>query len=190
VACNKCHTGPTEGKKMPLDCFSCHRLDDAHKGQQGEKCERCHNQRGWRVGVRFEHDLTRFPLIGLHAVAPCEGCHVGTTFKNTARNCIDCHKKDDAHKQHLGDNCAYCHNPNGWDLWQYDHNSQSKFQLTGAHEELECLACHREPVKEKISMGKSCASCHRKDDIHRGEFGRDCDRCHNSVAFNQIRLLQ
>jgi len=190
VACNKCHTGPMEGKKLPLDCYSCHRLDDAHRGQQGQDCARCHNPRGWRVAVRFEHDLTRFPLIGLHAVAPCESCHSGTTFKNTSRNCIACHKKNDEHKQHLGDNCGYCHNPNGWDLWQFDHNTQSKFRLEGAHESLDCLACHREPVKDKIRMGKTCAGCHRKDDIHRGGFGRDCDRCHTTKAFNQIKLKQ
>lgn len=190
VACNKCHTGPTDSKKLPTDCYGCHSLDDAHRGQQGKTCDRCHNQRGWRADIRFEHDLTRFPLIGMHAVAPCEGCHLGTTFKNTPRDCIVCHKQADEHKQRLGDKCANCHNPNGWDLWQYDHNTQSKFRLDGAHESLECLACHRDPVKEKIRMEKTCANCHMQDDVHRGGFGRNCERCHLTKAFNQIRITR
>ncbi len=188
VACNKCHTGPTEGKKLPLDCYSCHQLDDAHRGQQGKNCNHCHNQRGWRVDIKFEHDLTRFPLIGLHAVAPCESCHIETTFKNVPRKCVACHKRDDEHKQQLGDNCAACHNPNGWDLWQFDHNTRTKFRLAGAHETLECLACHTEKITDKIRMGSTCASCHRKDDIHRGEFGRNCERCHQPNGFDKFRI--
>ena len=188
LSCNKCHTGPADGQKLSLDCYSCHRLDDAHRGQQGKQCNQCHNQRGWRVDVKFEHDLTRFPLIGIHAVVPCESCHIETTFKNVQRDCVTCHRGDDQHKQKLGNNCATCHNPNGWDLWQFDHNQQSKFRLDGAHESLECLACHRQPIKEKISLSKTCAECHRKDDIHRGEFGRNCGRCHLSTSFKQLRI--
>ena len=50
--------------------------DDVHKGQVGKKCERCHNQSGWTKEVFFDHDLARFPLIGIHAITPCEECHL------------------------------------------------------------------------------------------------------------------
>ena len=190
VVCNKCHTGPTNGNKLPSECYSCHHLDDVHRGEQGKKCETCHSPKGWHAEVSFEHDLTRFPLIGMHAVAPCEACHTEPAFKNTPRDCINCHKKSDEHKQRLGDNCSGCHNPNGWAFWKFEHDTQSKFRLEGAHESLDCLACHREPVKEKISMAKACASCHLKDDAHRGGFGKNCERCHITKAFNQIRIMQ
>jgi hypothetical protein len=192
VECEKCHTAPAAGNKLPLDCYSCHKLDDTHRGQQGKNCARCHNQRDWREDVKFEHDLTRFPLIGLHAVAACEACHFETTFKNVPRDCVSCHKDKDEHKQKLGSNCAECHNPNGWNLWQFDHNKQSKFRLDGKHKTLACVACHDEPLKEnvKIRMDKSCAGCHQKDDPHRGGFGRSCDRCHTTEAFDQISIKQ
>lgn len=190
LVCNKCHIEPAADKKLPLDCYGCHKLDDAHRGQQGEQCDRCHNQRGWQAGIRFDHDLTRFPLIGLHAVSACEGCHIETTFKNTPHDCITCHRQSDEHKLHLGSNCAGCHNPNGWSVWEFNHRTQTKFRLEGAHETLECLACHREPVTDKISLGKACGSCHQKDDIHRGSFGRSCERCHQSTTFKQIRITQ
>lgn len=190
LACNKCHTGPRDGKKLALDCYSCHQLDDAHDGQQGQDCGSCHSPRGWDDEVQFDHDLSRFPLIGMHAVAPCESCHVGTSFKDIKRDCVSCHQEDDTHQKSLGTDCASCHNPNGWDLWQFEHNSQSRFKLDGKHEALTCQACHDEPVKIKIKIGESCANCHSKDDPHNGNFGRNCDRCHTTTGFDQLRLEQ
>jgi hypothetical protein len=190
VDCNKCHTGPTEGQGLPLDCYSCHQLDDPHNGQQGQDCTRCHSPGGWQEEVLFDHDLSKFPLIGMHAVAPCEACHAGSSFKDTQSDCVACHQGDDEHEQKLGNDCGSCHNPNGWKLWLFEHNVQSKFKLDGKHASLACLDCHTKPKKGKISTGKSCASCHRKDDPHNGSFGRNCERCHNTSGFDQVELSQ
>jgi Cytochrome c7 and related cytochrome c len=190
VTCSTCHTGPSDGKKLSLNCYSCHQLDDAHSGQQGQDCASCHSPRGWREEVQFEHGLSRFPLIGMHAVAPCEACHQDTSFKDVERDCISCHKDDDDHQQRLGSECASCHNPNGWDLWQFEHNIKSSFQFDGKHEALACLACHDEPVKGKINIGESCANCHSKDDPHSGNFGRNCERCHSTEGFDKLMLEQ
>ena len=61
--------------KLSTTCVSCHKKDDPHRGQLGPNCETCHNERGWRQKVAFDHDLTRFPLIGHHGLVPCEESH-------------------------------------------------------------------------------------------------------------------
>jgi len=53
VTCHACHTKPVQKKKPGKvrktfrTCYSCHRLDDVHKGRNGEKCQDCHNEKKW-----------------------------------------------------------------------------------------------------------------------------------------------
>ncbi|NIV53671.1 MAG: cytochrome C, partial [Gammaproteobacteria bacterium] len=183
LECHACHKGSAYDEQLDTGCVSCHRADDVHRGQEGEQCEQCHNESGWGAKVFFDHDLTHFPLIGLHATAPCEECHMGGTFKDAQLDCVECHEADDVHEAKLGPACEQCHNPNGWALWQFDHNTQTDFVLDGAHEGLECLACHTVPVRRKIRQSRVCASCHMQDDVHRGQYGRVCDRCHTTEEF-------
>ncbi len=194
AVCRACHTPAKapNGKRARLatDCFACHEADDVHDGKLGRDCARCHNARGWAGEVFFDHDLTRFPLIGLHATVPCAECHLAQTFKETPLDCAACHAEADVHKQTLGADCALCHNPNGWDLWRFDHDTQTDFRLTGAHDGLECRACHREPVTGEISLARNCNACHQADDVHRGRFGARCERCHTTRSFKEIRLDQ
>lgn len=184
--CASCHKDGFSKKKEKLatTCYGCHRQDDVHKSQQGKACQRCHNERGWRTEVFFDHDLTRFPLIGQHVVATCADCHSTASFKSTSIICGSCHATDDRHKRRLGPQCGLCHNPNGWKFWKFDHDRQTDFRLDGAHRKLLCERCHRTPVSSRISMTRDCAGCHQGDDIHRGRFGRRCDRCHNTKTFN------
>lgn len=186
AACIDCHRGVLFKDDTDSGCYACHRQDDVHKGSEGKKCERCHNDKAWAGTVTFDHDLTRFPLIGLHATAPCEECHVGSGFKTASKVCGDCHAAEDEHKGQLGPACGMCHTPNGWPLWEFDHDTRTSFALDGAHEELDCLACHRSVVRKKIRLSGVCGTCHGQDDIHGGEFGRRCDRCHTSEAFDRI----
>ncbi len=188
IRCEQCHTKRLSREKLGTTCHSCHKKDDVHKKKEGKKCEKCHNDLGWRKQIFFDHDLTRFPLIGLHAVPPCEECHLTNEYGRTPQDCIQCHKKQDDHKGRLGTACGQCHNPNGWSLWEYDHNRQSKFHLTGAHENLECRACHQQAVKDKIRLSTTCFSCHLQDDVHQGRFGRPCRRCHTTKSFKNIKF--
>ena len=159
-----------------------------HKGQQGKRCEECHNNKGWTKLVSFEHDITLFPLIGLHAVAPCEACHLSSAYKDAKSECESCHESEDVHKRGLGPECGACHNPNGWRLWRYDHDKETDFVLDGAHKGLNCRSCHNRPARRKVRASKACISCHRDDDIHRGGFGFNCERCHTNEAFDEIKL--
>jgi hypothetical protein len=190
VACDTCHRGMLYEEKLETTCYSCHKQDDVHKGQQGKRCEQCHNELGWRTKVFFDHDLSKFPLIGLHATVPCEACHTSSTYKNTPLDCVSCHESDDKHRRRLGPACGLCHNPNGWALWRFDHDSQTNYVLDGAHKSLDCHACHKDPVEAKIRLSTTCFACHRDDDVHRGGFGRYCERCHVTESFDAIRRMR
>jgi len=181
VKCDACHTGSLK-EKLATTCVSCHRKDDPHRGQLGDRCEKCHQDTAWRKTATFDHDLTRFPLIGRHAVVPCEECHQSTSYKGAPIACASCHK-DEHHAGRLGANCALCHNPNGWARWRFNHDTQTKYPLTGAHRSVNCHACHTTKNVAKITLPTDCYSCHRQDDVHQGSFGRSCDRCHGTDSF-------
>jgi hypothetical protein len=102
--------------------------------------------------------------------------------------CYACHKADDTHKRRLGTDCGLCHNPNSWTLWRFDHDTQTDFKLTGAHEGLDCHACHRAPAGERATLPSACGICHRPDDVHRGGFGDRCERCHNTEKFEDVTV--
>jgi hypothetical protein len=181
VKCDACHTGPLE-QKLETTCVSCHKKDDPHKGQLGTRCEQCHKDTGWRKMTDFDHDLTKFPLIGRHAIVPCEECHRTSSYKNASTVCQECHK-DQHHEGRLGNNCALCHNPNGWTRWRFDHDHQTKYPLTGAHRGLDCHACHRTRNVTKIVLPSTCYTCHEADDVHQGSFGRLCGGCHTTASW-------
>lgn len=187
LRCESCHRGELS-EELDTNCFGCHRQDDVHQGQEGERCQRCHNEEGWGENVLFDHDLTRFPLIGLHATTPCEECHLSAAYKEAALQCLTCHEADDIHEMRLGANCQLCHNPNGWALWNFDHNTQTDFKLEGEHFGLDCHACHKVVIKDKIELPDTCISCHRQDDKHQGRFGEQCDKCHDSETFSNPRI--
>jgi hypothetical protein len=187
VACHNCHTANVATQKLPTECVSCHRPNDVHAGKLGKKCDDCHTPAGWRSSVSFDHDLTKFPLVGLHVAVPCEQCHLTRQYRDVGHECIDCHKKDDVHKGDLGKDCGRCHSPNAWKQWEFDHGKETGFALSGAHGKLACEACHRRPPNE-VKLKQDCLSCHEKDDVHLGQYGRQCDRCHATTTFKGARV--
>lgn len=189
LACHACHTGVLERQQVSKDCAGCHAVDDVHKGSMGRDCQSCHTESSWRDGVKFDHDLSKFPLVGLHVGVPCEECHASRAFRDAPDECVACHRPKDVHKGQLGDDCASCHNPNGWDFWKFDHGAKTDFALTGAHDRLGCRDCHREPAHD-LKLSSECVSCHRADDVHDGQFGRNCARCHSSQSFHQAPARQ
>ena len=188
VVCLACHRGVIGDEELDTHCYACHEKDDVHSGQEGKQCERCHNESGWGEDVIFDHDLTRFPLIGLHSIVPCEECHLSTDYQSATTECNDCHEPDDIHERRLGPHCARCHNPNDWALWRFDHNRDTDYKLDGAHEGLDCHGCHNTPVKKSIELSDRCVDCHWRDDIHAGAYGRQCDRCHSTESFEELSI--
>lgn len=186
VKCEACHTGDLYRDKLAMTCISCHKKDDPHKGELGARCERCHDVVAWRKKVAFDHDLSRFPLIGLHAAVPCEECHRSETYKNAPIACEKCHK--DVHKARLGPDCGQCHNPNGWARWRFDHAQQTKYPLTGAHAKVRCEACHTVSNPPNLKLPTDCYSCHHSEDAHRGTFGQMCEKCHVATEWRRVTI--
>lgn len=180
--CTACHTGSLTDT-VAKDCNGCHKNDDPH-GETLTLCANCHAQTYWDDSLRFHHDLSGFPLVGLHRTVTCEQCHETLVFSPTDGDCESCHAAEDVHEGSLGSECATCHNPVGWRFWLFDHDEQSKFPLTGAHKGLVCDACHR-TGRSPGKLASACATCHRGDDVHRGGFGKKCDRCHKTDTFSE-----
>lgn len=183
--CVACHTGTLYVKDgaeaLPMDCLSCHRKDDAHKGQLGGKCEACHDEKKW-TGVLYDHNKSRFKLTGSHARTQCKSCHKTSAYKDAPILCANCHDGDDVHKRTLGGKCEACHNTRSWKTWDFDHTRQSDYPLDGAHVRVKCVACHKQAATHIGGAmpipARSCFGCHSGDDTHSGGFGSACERCH------------
>ncbi len=191
--CTACHKGNLFTEKLKTTCLACHRKDDFEKGHQGslgDKCESCHNERGWKK-TSFDHDKdTKYPLKGKHRTAKCESCHKSglkplpgqKKIEKLPTKCIECHRKDDqekGHKGQLGDKCESCHTEREWKVKEFDHN-RSRFPLSGAHARTECKKCHKTTAFREAP--RKCIGCHEKDDneTHKGVFGDKCETCHGS----------
>ena len=188
VGCASCHRGNPGEEGLATQCISCHRADDVHAGQAGERCDKCHSESGWHAEIRFDHGMSRFPLIGMHEVVPCEECHLTPVFRKAAQECNACHQVDDVHEKKLGERCEDCHNPNAWSLWEFDHDTRTDFVLDGKHAGVDCHVCHIQPVDRDINLSTACDGCHREDDVHDGTFGRYCERCHNTETFETVEI--
>jgi len=185
--CHTCHTGRVATQKLSSDCAACHRGDDVHGGALKGGCESCHSADSWRADRHFDHDLTKYPLLGMHVIVGCGQCHASRSFAGTPQDCVACHRSGDVHKGSLGPKCDSCHSPNGWKLWDFDHNQQTRFPLTGRHAQLACGDCHRRPGGQ-MKLPTDCAACHRDNDIHLGQFGAQCQRCHSTITFKGARI--
>jgi len=190
LACNGCHTKDVAREELPTRCEGCHARDDVHRGALGRECAECHGPESFSADVRFDHDQTRFPLLGLHASVACESCHADHRFQRTDFACRACHAADDVHRRSLGTTCEGCHNPNGWGHWRFDHDRQTKFALHGAHADLACSGCHKTPLVAGVRTASRCVDCHARSDAHRGEFGRQCETCHAEKAWKPASFRQ
>ena len=192
VKCENCHRTPLFGAKTPARCVDCHRIIDnekGHRGSLGDKCDKCHNAKGWK-GTSFDHDRdTKFPLRDKHVKAKCAACHkdVGMREKLPLK-CAACHERDDREKGHkgsYGEKCETCHNANSFKPSIFDHGRDARFALTGKHLKTKCVDCHHGPLY--VTKTKNdCYACHKKDDMHFATYGLDCERCHVSDDWRKI----
>lgn len=180
--CSDCHGSDTHAK-ISMACVDCHRNQDVHKAQLGNACGDCHGVTSWKQDVKFDHGLTKYPLIGLHAAVACEGCHVSRAYKGAPTACVSCHAKDDVHVGRFTNACASCHSPIGWGRIAFDHGRDAKYPLTGAHARVGCYGCHTQTNVQSASLPTACVACHKKQDVHHGAFGADCARCHTTATF-------
>ena len=186
LVCTQCHGGSVHDN-LPRDCAGCHRGDDVHNDNNMALCGTCHTTENWQTINYFDHDFSHFPLVGMHALVPCQSCHINNQFSLADSSCASCHRNDDAHSGGLGQQCQTCHTPNAWNIWQFDHLQQTGYALQGKHEQLACQSCHG-PGSSPKQTPNLCGSCHRHEDIHNGEFGERCDRCHGTNNFFDLLI--
>ncbi|MDX8386568.1 MAG: cytochrome C, partial [Gallionella sp.] len=186
--CVDCHKGELYEEELKTDCFSCHEGDDEHEGQEGKKCETCHDEKSWTDAPSFDHNLmSKFTILGGHSIVKCKECHAEPTFKDAKSDCWSCHEDDDVHKRKLGTECKECHNVRNWLSWDFDHN-QTDFKLDSPHEDVGCYECHQHSMSGSVVASSDCGSCHDRDDVHNGSFGNQCQRCHDGDEWSQIKI--
>jgi hypothetical protein len=182
---------------LKRECAGCH--EDAHAGQLGADCLRCHSQDAWKPAVGFSHTKTSYPLTGQHQAVACQKCHGPKPGEKVARfkglpagTCQNCHA--DPHKGAFQDvkfqgTCETCHSTNGWTKNQptasFNHD-KTKFKLLGKHAEASCSQCHKDSDFHRPVAHDRCESCH--EEIHKGQFakragGGECSACHNETSF-------
>jgi hypothetical protein len=167
--CVSCHTAGYAKGATPKTCVGCHQKNyDATKNPphastgKGTDCKRCHDDSGWK----FAHG---WPLTGVHATAPCTGCHVGTppVYAGTPKECQACHIADYNRSPFPGHQtfskvCSDCHKTTGWKPAQGGAHPEAKFPLAGGkHDGFSCTDCH-DPALGSPIMGKNanCIGCH------------------------------
>ena len=192
VTCVQCHEKDTHGTRQFVGttqaCRECH--DSPHGTQFSSQiskgdCKACHNDIADTFSLQpFDHvQWTGFELQGAHTKANCEDCHRlvdyevhGQTvsahrYEQTPTECAGCHT--DVHRgqfEHYA-SCSVCHtSQDDWHDYQFDHNTQSRFPLEGAHVDVACASCHR-PVPFEGREGDSTFIQYRP-------LGRDCRDCH------------
>ena len=158
--CDECHVKFNKSAQNQL-CKDCHKDVKADilekKGFHGrldsdKDCKKCHTEHKGRNAKivlldikKFDHTKTDFPLCGAHAKqekVKCKDCHnPKKKYREAPSACVDCHRKDDKHKNSLGTDCRNCHNEKDWKETRFDH-SKTKFALTGKHADVKCSKCH------------------------------------------------
>jgi hypothetical protein len=198
--CLRCHNdrGPV-ASFAARGCAGCH--EDLHLGQLGQDCEACHAQTDWPPrGQIARHALTRFPLVGAHAVTQCIQCHAGSEagiFTPTDASCSACHLDDalattmpsHAAQGWIAD-CERCHTPIAWSGAAFNHGF---FPLTGAHAAAACEACHVGGVFAGLTT--NCYSCHADDYLGAQDpnhvtagIPTSCQDCHGTASWSGARF--
>ncbi|MEI6748088.1 MAG: hypothetical protein WCM93_02900 [Bacteroidota bacterium] len=172
-------------------------------------CKDCHKTDGWKVDLKtisFDHDGTKFPLVGQHQDVTCKACHTSLEFTKAATDCNSCHT--DIHQQTVGLECARCHTPNSWVVSNIAQiHQQSSFPLLGPHATVDCYGCHTNIVPSaKTSagtasllrfdvLGVECYDCHRisyesttKPNHAANNYSTNCTDCHkmNGLTWPEV----
>ncbi|MBS1121334.1 MAG: hypothetical protein H6Q90_3562 [Deltaproteobacteria bacterium] len=206
--CDDCHKSRNKqglrtfmGTDRLCGSSGCHQKDQPHKFDRKDMlaCERCHTESVWKPTKQtkqFDHNDRKdagMPILGSHKDVACAKCHPKAVFNMAAADpdaCGNsgCHDKENPHKGHLYNTrkCEWCHSPTFKTLKQqnFDHSSNTRFDLGSAHKKIKCLDCHTKALGESKPSG-ACAQCHAKDNKHGDRFSAfgsppTCQVCHPS----------
>lgn len=161
-----------------------------HGSQLKIDCAQCHTSESWSVNsqfILFDHQVTQFPLEGVHKLTDCSSCHNTLVFENTQAECISCHK--DIHEQSVGNDCTRCHTTDNWLVLNIPEIHESNgFSLVGNHANVSCSECHTNGNELNITpIGNECINCHEdtfnattNPNHSSGGFSKECTQCHDA----------
>jgi hypothetical protein len=179
VTCQACHLGGRFSDPVPKACSACHR--DVHARRMGARCDRCHDTGSWKEASfgPEAHRRTNFPLVGRHAVIPCEQCHGDRrdrSFSRPTSQCIACHQADYdrtalrsiPHAGNFPTDCRGCHS-----TWRFSPGTWAAHDAcfairAGPHAGIKCRDCHTAglppippgPLTCTASPPAHCTGCH------------------------------
>lgn len=173
--------------------FSYQKTSSPHGSDFKITCNTCHSPKGWqlnRENYSFDHNNTKFPLIGQHSSINCRQCHIKLIFKETKSECYECHK--DLHQGTVGSDCSRCHTPSSWLVTNISGIHQmTRFPLEGVHRTIDCYQCHKSDNNIRFDVaGVNCIDCHRQSyqattnpQHAQSGFSENCSSCHSLNAF-------
>jgi hypothetical protein len=192
-------------------CATCHQ--DPHAGRFGAACAKCHQTTKWAQmnESTFNHDETRYPLRGRHALVACANCHDETRAfgpKPRFDRCDACHRDVHAGAGTLAGkpaDCAACHDVGTFTQSTFTAamHAKSAYPLVGKHRDVACSSCHlRKPAGiAAASLGdagvwlhpkhEACADCHGSP--HGAQLAGNakalaCVSCHDLDAWKPARF--
>lgn len=208
------------------DCVSCHESPHASVFTRGaaalvdlpprQGCVSCHakehasfHEPALAALTAEQHATSGFRLEAAHSGLECASCHGSdeTPFAErfpgrSAERCSACH--EDVHEGQFargafaGQECSACHAATAFEPHAFTatEHARTALELTGAHLELACEACHEKPSAKAARVFHDtpalCDGCHA--DAHEGFFAPflndlgepphgECERCHDAVLF-------
>ncbi|MCX6266430.1 MAG: hypothetical protein NTW16_03620 [Bacteroidetes bacterium] len=159
-------------------------------------CMDCHTTTGWKIDMKalsFNHNTTKFPLVGQHQSVNCKLCHTSLEFAKAETECVLCHT--DMHNQTVGPDCGRCHTPDSWVVNNITEiHQRSRFPLVGAHLTADCFSCHTNATPSMLNfgpLGVECIDCHQANyaattnpNHAAGGYSTNCIECHNMTTFS------
>ncbi len=209
VECDACHRGAAVALFTGLNiaCASCHLEDfqsnrafNHEAAQLPTTCDTCHQMDSW-TDAKFDHGrFAGYALTGAHVRLDCANCHSGGKYKGTQTDCQTCHANDfsatrnpDHLRAGFSRDCSSCHETSAWTTAKFDHNTATKFPLTGAHRDVKCSSCHA--AGSYAATSQACYSCHSGDygatqnPVHtKGNFSTECITCHNTGSWQDAKF--
>ena len=200
--CAQCHKNNVFAG-LSTACISCHLTDfngttnPSHPAAGfPQDCSLCHSTTNWQ-GATFNHNNTPFPLTGAHIkVASCAQCHKNNVFAGLSTACISCHLTNfngTTNPNHVAagfpQDCSMCHTTTSWTGATFNHNTATKFPLTGAHVNVLCTNCHIGNIF--VGTPTDCLSCHaavyksttNPNHVAAG-FPTTCQTCHSTTSWS------
>lgn len=210
VGCIQCHkTEIVNGKPAQRftglefeSCTPCHK--DVHENKFGQNCQQCHTEDSFhniKNISSFNHDLTKFALVGKHKAVNCKSCHTSGRLLDPIKHdkCSSCHtdyhKGDFVKKGVATPDCNTCHTNEGFAATTYTikRHSLTNFPLVGAHLATSCVVCHKKQTDWSFkNMGTKCVDCHKN--IHKGVMTEkflandNCTKCHTTRTWKNVKF--